>query len=265
MLCMHVSAAYEALKKHLRRYQEELSTPDTPTEAIEDLITNKIERFVKEMFSSGSTRNELDEILSDLCFERFLVPSRLCPKIQSLPRTLIAQDKKIDDSVEDTEEDQQEVDPSEPLPPMPPSELKEVLYHSTLCCIAVTYCPTSYSEFFTQNGHHFKAISMSQSDYLEGCLIAIYGNTKGDTEGDTVYIAFRSKPELSDWISQKGYESFEQGEKDGRKCVYVEHTVYKKIARPFVRPEVLLVRPSNMLVGHNLVICNAQHNTGSAT
>ncbi len=206
-----LSAAYEALKEHLSRYQEDLSTPDIPTEAIEDLMTKKIERFVKEMFSSGATKNEVDEQLFDLCFEKHLVPSHLCPKVQSLPRTLFVQEKKINDPIEDTEEDQQEVVPSEPLPPMPPSELKEILYHSTLCCHAVTSCPTSYSEFFTQNGHRFKAISMSQSDYLEGCLIAIWGDAEGDAEGGTVYVAFRSEPELSDWISRKGYKSFEHG------------------------------------------------------
>ena len=199
------------MKEHLSRDQEDLSKPDAPTEIIEGHITFTVETYVKEMISSGATKKELDEQLYEICFEMFLVPARLCAKIQSLTETFVAQDKKID-SVEDTEEDQQEVVPSEPLLPMPPSELKEVLYHSTLCCHAVTSCPSSYSEFFTRNGHHFKAISMSQSDYLEGCLIAIWGDAEGDAEGGTVYVAFRSEPELSDWIIRKGYESFEHGE-----------------------------------------------------
>ena len=205
-----LSAAYEALKERLSQDQEDLSKPDAPTEIIEGHITFTVETYVKEMFSSGATKKELDEQLYEICFEMFLVPARLCAKIQSLTEIFVTQDKKIDDPVEDTEEDQQEVIPSEPLPPLPPSELKEVLYHSTLCCHAVTSCPSSYSEFFTQNGHRFKAISMSQSDDLEGCLIAIKGDTKSDAEGDIVYIAFRSEPKLSDWILS--YESFEHGE-----------------------------------------------------
>ena len=149
---------------------------------------------------------EINDQLYELCFDMMIVPSHLCNKVQSLPATLNIQDKKANNPIEEKEEEHyQAVVPSEPLPPMSDPELKDVIHHSALCCHAVTYCPLSYSEFFLKQSHNFDAMSMSLTDEcLERCLIA--------TKEDSIYIAFRSEPDISNWIHPKdGYESFENG------------------------------------------------------
>ena len=80
---------------------------------------------------------------------------------------------------------------------------KPVVYHVSVCCLAVNKCTYSdCSAFFKDkiDGHSFKEVSISQSE--EGrYLIAVQDSTN--------YIAFQGEPNIAQWA--KNYQSFSEG------------------------------------------------------
>ena len=81
---------------------------------------------------------------------------------------------------------------------------KDTLYHSGLCCRAVTTCTsTNLSQFLSTNGHTLVECSLTSKETgLDQFLISTQGN-------NTLYVAFRSVVDIQHWLLT--YKSFATG------------------------------------------------------
>lgn len=81
---------------------------------------------------------------------------------------------------------------------------KDAVYHAGLCCEAVSLCSkaTDVKIFFQNKSpmHNLEMISLTQNDHVRPYLIAKQSNT--------IYVAFRSEPLLSNW-KKPGYDEGE--------------------------------------------------------
>ena len=198
------SETWDSLIENLARLRSDFDKENSPEESLKKLFEFKVQSYIDDSLSNGATKEELDEELYALCYELMLVPTDLCNWVVSRTKEVNFIPKMSLPAAQEDVRDENEKTVSVPLPPMSVSDLKDVLYHSSLCCHAVTSCPDSYPDFFAKSGHKFGEMSMSISDDLQRCLIA--------NREDTMYVAFKSEASLTDWMDAKtGYKSFNQG------------------------------------------------------
>ena len=83
---------------------------------------------------------------------------------------------------------------------------KDILYHASLCCHAVSTCTArNFKAFFNSKSHLLQEASMSISQDKEN--VDRYIIARRD---DTIYMAFQSEPTLSNWMDSP-YSSFDEG------------------------------------------------------
>ena len=191
----------ECLKNQLEAFKLTSQMPDPPgglNTVIERTLQNYIETSLEASLAPDTIQeqlNELDSLLDSDMLAWALLELNNTVKRQAPPD---AEGKEIAAPIV-----QEIVSPVKAgAPPLSHS----ILYHASLVCQAVNTCVSTRSvqEFLKQKNHELHEASLSQplhDDDIDRYLIAKNGNT--------IYVAFRSKASLKSW--QKQYKSFEEG------------------------------------------------------
>ena len=154
--------------------------------------------------SQAVSQDEIKAMLHDLWQVKYLVS-------ESVYRWALQQLSEVFQEEIDVASDSNVHDLLSPTETCEPLFSKDTIYHSSICCHALTCCNAGdYQKFFkdkeTVPGHSFQAVSISRptpdSNQHERYLIARQGESK-------YYIAFESQPQLSQW--RKKYQSFVEG------------------------------------------------------
>ena len=179
----------------LKDLRKRLKACKTLGSAVESLVEDAVREYVQKFIKAGSTSvDHLHEHLQPLYNTEYLISN---PKILDMAKALADALMK----------------PSLPVPvPLvhslsltpesKPLFSKPVVYHASVCCLAVNKCTHSdCSTYFKDEiGHSFKEVSISQSEQGR-YLIAI--------QDSTYYIAFQSETNISQW--PKKYQSLSKG------------------------------------------------------
>ena len=191
--------AISQLKDRLEGYTKELATPDAPEGALHECIKHLVRQHFETALKSGEDKDVVTKQLNSLCYQDLLIPSAL-----RRPWATQLVDE-ICDSLP-TAECTQSLNPLQPTETVqPPLFSKDTLYHSSICCQAVSTCTAENLQAFLRSrvsGHLFEEVSMSTS---EGS-VSTYLIAKQD---NTLYVAFRSEATLSSWM--KKHPTFDEG------------------------------------------------------
>lgn len=199
---------FQELKDNLEKCKTDLSQPDAPQNELDAVIKFKIKSFITLNITNGATKVDIHNKIWTLCYQKFTIPTKLCTwALQTVEEAAVSKPKPANvEDVTSSEVAKPETIP-EHLSPLPTSELKELLYNSSLCCQAVSTCNVgTYQQFFSDltNPHLFEEISMSISDdrdEVDRYLVAVHGRT--------IYVAFQSEPNVQQWMTK--YSSFSDG------------------------------------------------------
>lgn len=171
--------AQELLTVQKKVLSKEISDPENVYKIIQDIIKNSIGTALLKSEPIKSIRDQI----CYLCHTSFDIP----PFLHSWAKQEVenANQKNV-----------QNEDPAPccfPTVEDKPLFSKDTLYHASLCCQAVSTCTTlNFKKFLNEKGHTLKEVSMSISkEDVDRYIIAKQGNT--------VYIAFQSKPIISSW------------------------------------------------------------------
>lgn len=192
------------LKVELQLFQKMLAKPKTCQESCHEMIRDCISGYIEMALKADETPALVKQQMTLLCHQDLLVPQVLhdwvLEEVETLTSTLTVEEVHEIDSCK-----------IKLVTEQGPLFCKKVLYHTSVCCHAVTLdIPTEKMliEFLSPQKnmvyHHLSEASMSviaESQDIAPYLIAI--------ERNTIYVALRGKTCMKDWT--KDYSSLGEG------------------------------------------------------
>ena len=185
------------LKGSLKTFGRELSKMKGQTkESMMVCIKSVINTYIDNAFRSGVPEATISEHIHNLCHQDMLIPSDLTTWAVQQVETVYKTSSVPQVVAQCTET---------PCPTQQGKPLfsDEILYHSIICCNAITtYDINSYRSYLesVRTGHLFKEVSMTDTANAHQYLIARQHDTK------VIYVAFRSQPKISNWNEKYTFE-----------------------------------------------------------
>ena len=183
-------------------YTKALAKARAPEEALFTCITDSIQQYVEDMLETDESVTSLEKQMSYLCYEHFLIPSKLTEWVSRVVETVSSDRSPAQAVVNPKPQVHEQTKPQEP-----PLFNKDTVYHASLCCHAVsTYHAGNFKHFFDRvvRRHYLEEVSMSVSkdkENVDQYLVAKQLNT--------IYVAFQSEATISQWMDK--YSSFDDG------------------------------------------------------
>ena len=197
------SQEFQQMKEDLGLYTRQRSKGVGNSDDIDKLIQSLITVTVENAFKSGEGLDSVRSQMHALSYTTFSIPPHLgawaIQEVEDVYKKLyIAESSSTQESAEESLSTS-----SKPTLHSPENLL---LYHSSLCCLAVNSCTTAtFEDFLGAHTHMLTEAKLSISQdrvNVDRYLIA--------EQGSTVYVAFQSEPDLSQWLASP-YSSFEEG------------------------------------------------------
>lgn len=196
--CSQLQASFlDKLKQTLQI----LNNSEAEKKSVEEVLTVAIRSFISKSQKSGSSLDHVKAHLLQLHKEEYLITNpSLFNWAEQYATDLYKQ------SLQEEELASLNVQPSPDQ--KAPLFSKEVVYHASLCCQAVTTCDAGdYQKFFKDRtkvpGHSFSHVSISRSKQ-DRFLIA-----SKEGEESIYYFAFQGELSLEQW--PKRFRSFKEG------------------------------------------------------
>ena len=193
-----LSHSVSKVKTCLIALQNIKCSSDTEEKSLINLIQAELRNFIKTCVQSGIRSEQLKEELSGLYSSELLISEDMYKWALQL-----ASDEYSTISIIASSSEQE----SEPRSKVQPLFSKETLYHAGLCCCATSTCDAAtYKDFFKREGHSLEEASISRMPEIDQKKIDRYLIAR---QGKTYYVAFQSKPHLSQWANE--HLSFKEG------------------------------------------------------
>ncbi len=163
------------------------------------MIQGAVQDFIENSSRSGAGRQAIEAELREVYSKDLLVSNDMYQWALKEVESSVPADKGA--STESSSS------PDDAKSSVPPLFCKDMLYHASLCCFAVSTCDVAtYQGFFNKDypSHCLEEVSLSRSkdrEDVDRYLIA--------KQGSTYYVAFQSEPQLSLWPEK--FTSFEEG------------------------------------------------------
>ena len=191
------------MKQDLDLYARQLSKGIGNTSDIDKLIKSLTTLTIENALKNGESLESVRNQMHTLSYTTFSIPPRLGAWAMQEVEDVY---KKFSSTSSSGAQGSSE-DPISPVSlPVTSHQHEKLLYHSSLCCLAVNRCTTAtFDEFLNDHGHNLTEAKLSISQdkvNVDRYMIA--------EQGSTVYVAFQSEPDLSHWLASP-YSSFDEG------------------------------------------------------
>ena len=194
---MNVAVEDEALKKlkdELQVIRSSLFQSDDNLDAKYGLVKEFITRYIKRSLDSTTP---IEDQLKKLCFEEFLIPTKL-------HQWCLFEVKKLRDELQAQFTTKHESPPTS-IEVVTPLFCKETMFHALLLIKVAQKCTAkSYESFLLHEFHDFDEVSLSLEN--SGRSIERYAIAK---RGKVLYIAFCGEHKISSW--QDKYSTINEG------------------------------------------------------
>lgn len=185
ILYVGLCAAFQELRTFLRIQKKMLSMEISDEDnTLYKMMRSTIQTFIKKALQTEPFE-DIRQQMQYLC-QSFDIPTKLSDwakkEVDTINEDLVRSDIAVSQDVLITQNDE-------------PLFNKDILYHASLCCQAVSsYDSSSYDRFFSTKPHGLKEISMSI------CRSSVDRYIIAKQDKDIIYMAFQSEPNLSKWI-----------------------------------------------------------------
>lgn len=186
------------LQQILNVYNKVRSKDISDQDSLHKTMKSTIQKAIENALKSGTDVKAIRTQILYLCRDAFAIPT-------DLHDWAVTEIEKV---LESEEKDEVSIPPCLPSKEekQPLCLTKDILYHASLCCQAVSTCDThTFKPFLNRTGHTLNEVSMSilrDKENVDRYIIAKQGNI--------VYMAFQSESTLSKWIDGP-YGSFSDG------------------------------------------------------